>query len=175
MVAVLVLLVFLFNMTGVYILFKVEQTHIRKSIKHQIKANIPIDQLHKFVLSHSSYKELNWIRPNIEFRMGNDMYDIVHLVLCGDSIQLQCVNDKEEAILFAKLDELLQKKMEQESNTPSSPINKVMKKMKLVYIKYANNISLINKTTNEAFKIASIMNFYCSPYLEIQCPPPDSV
>jgi hypothetical protein len=162
-------------MTGVFIVFKIEQAYVRKSIKHQIKAGIPEGELHVFKLSNSEYEQLDWVRPDIEFRKDKEMFDIVRSEKLGDSIQLYCVNDKEETVLFAQLDEMIQKKMGQESNSPNSPISKVVKILKLVYVNdtciHIMNVHALRLVNN----FAEFNYFYSSPYLEVLTPPPDTV
>lgn len=155
--------------------FKMEQFRIRREMKHQIKAGIPEDELHEFNFSIKDYEQLDWVRPDVEFRIGNEMFDIVRSMTRGDSIQLNCVNDKEEAVLFTQLDELIQKKMEQESNANNSPLSKLVKLSKVFYI------TCNNKTALKVFEHKTVCyfihqsNFYFPPNIEIQTPPPDTV
>lgn len=174
-IAPLFLCIFLLNMTGTYIVFKIEQTFIRKSIKHQIKAGIPEDELHEFVLSEKAYEELDWVRPHKEFRFGDEMFDIVRAETFGNTIYLHCVNDKEEALLFAQLEEITQKKMEQESRTPNSPITKVVKILKLVYIPFDSNETLPVISNNQIQTFLGIEPMYSSPSLQVPSPPPNTI
>jgi|10_taG_2_1085330.scaffolds.fasta_scaffold06222_3 hypothetical protein len=173
--SILLLSLLIFNMTGIFIVFKIEQAHIRKSIKHQIKAGIPEEELHIFNLSKVEYIKLDWVRPDIEFRKNKEMFDIVHMKSLNDSVRLYCVNDKEESILFAQLDKMIKKKMQQESNSLNSPINKVLKLFNLIYISnQTENKSLtyyrMNKKSYHYFT-----NLYDSPLIKQPSPPPKSV
>lgn len=170
-----ILLVLTLNITGVFFVFKIQQYKVRKEIKHLIKAGIPENELHEFHLSNKDYEQLNWVRPDIEFQKGNEMFDIVRAETKGDSILLHCVNDKEEAVLFAQLDELIQKKMEKESKAPNSPINKVFKILKLVYVTSNFKDSLAFLVVKELHHFSDLKYLYSSPYLEVLSPPPDTV
>lgn len=169
------LFVLLFNTAGVFIVFKIEQAHIRKAIKHRIKAGISEDDLHHFGLSLDDYDQLDWVRPRIEFRSGNCFYDIVHSACRSDSIHLYCVNDKEESILFAELDMLMQKQMEQESNNADGPLNKVVKIFKSVYVSDGLCLLLNPDNSFDLIKFHELCTFFSSPYLEHLTPPPDTV
>jgi hypothetical protein len=173
--AISILLAIVLNLTSVFIVFKIQQCRIRREIKHQIKAGIPEGELHEFNLSKKDYEQLDWVRPDIEFRKGNEMFDIVRTETTSDSIQLHCVNDKEEAVLFTQLDELIQKKMEKESSAPNSPISKVVKILKLVYVTSDFKDSLAFLAAKELHHFADLKYLYSSPYLEVLTPPPDTV
>ncbi len=173
--SILLLSLLIFNMTGIFIVFKIEQAHIRKSIKHQIKAGIPEEELHIFNLSKVEYIKLDWVRPDIEFRKNKEMFDIVHMKSLHDSVRLYCVNDKEEAILFAQLDKMIKKKMQQESNSSNSPITKVLKLFNLIYISnQTENKSLTYYRMNKK-SYHYYTNLYDSPLIKQPSPPPKSV
>jgi len=58
------------------------------------------------------------------------MYDVVRIENLNDSIQIYCVNDEEEEVLFARLDGMIKKQMERESNSTNNPLCKVAKTIK---------------------------------------------
>lgn len=173
--SLLLLMVIIFNMTGIFIVFKIEQVSVRKSIKQQIKNGVPEDKLHYFSFTKKEFLQLNWIRPDKEFRLKKEMFDIVRSEFNGDSIRLQCVNDKQETLLFARLDELIQKKMDQNTEHSDSPIRKGLKFLKQIYMPgdfyhyiHSNSLFLtIHFTQNKII--------YTSPFLEFSPPPPDFV
>lgn len=174
--SILLLSLLIFNMTGIFIVFKIEQAHIRKSIKHQIKAGIPEEELHIFNLSKVEYIELDWVRPDIEFKKNKEMFDIVHMKSLNDSVHLYCVNDKEEAILFAQLDKMIQKKMQRESNSSNSPITKALKLFNLVYTSNQTKNKLLTHYYRMNKKSYSYcFNLYNSPLIKQPSPPPKSV
>ena len=162
-------------MTGYYIVFKAEQSRIRRSIKTQIKKGVPENELHYFSLSEEEYNHLHWERAGKEFRSGNTMFDIVRMEKTSDSIHLYCINDSEETVLFAKLDELIKKKMERESGKANSPVTKVIKAMKTVYIPDVFiDYAITVESTPSSYSNTS-RSFYSSPYIEILTPPPGTV
>ncbi|RFC55650.1 hypothetical protein [Brumimicrobium aurantiacum] len=162
-------------MTGIYIAFKIEQAHIRSAIKHEIKEGIPENELHEFNLTPTEYEQLDWIRPDIEFRKHKQMFDIVRRENKGDDIVLHCVNDKEETLLFANLEELIQNKMNKESKTPKSPLNKMIKVIKVVYVNDFTNYVFQHLSLNAENGFFETKKLYQSPNLGVPTPPPDFV
>jgi hypothetical protein len=173
--SLLLLFAILFNFTGTFIVFKVQQAQIRKSIKQQIKSGISEDELHFFRLTQAEYEQLDWERPDIEFHKDNEMFDIVRSEKVGDSIHLYCVNDKEEKVLFAQLDVMIQKKMEQDSRRPTPPISKVAKVLKLVYVTAEFSFQITSISCHEKTDFSPVNSFYRSHKLEVLTPPPNAV
>ncbi|MDP1745134.1 MAG: hypothetical protein Q8L90_06135 [Bacteroidota bacterium] len=162
-------------MAGIFIVFKLEQAQVRKEIKHQIKSGLPENDLHSFVYSKKEYEQLDWVRKNIEFRLNNEMFDIVRSENKDDTVLLYCVNDKEETLLFAQLDEMIRKKMEQESNSSQNSSGKFVK-----FFKFFNFIlpQIENKWLSEEAAqntFSELIPHYLSPYIKVSSPPPDTV
>ncbi len=173
--SILFLIVVAFNMAGIFIVFKTHQNAIRKEIKQQIKAGIPEHELHIFKLSKKEYCKLHWVREDIEFRLGARMFDIVRSENLSDSIYLYCINDTEEAILFAELDDLTLSKIQKESKGTNNQLFKVVKIVKLEYIttEFAFPINYFFENQKESHTHA--LEGYVSPNLQVLIPPPDTV
>lgn len=75
---ILLLTIVIYNMAGVFVVFKYELAKVRKEVKHQIKNGIPEDELHFFSLTQHEYEQLDWTREGKEFRYNGEMFDIVH-------------------------------------------------------------------------------------------------
>ncbi|CAN5239674.1 hypothetical protein BH09BAC1_BH09BAC1_03590 [soil metagenome] len=171
MLCILLLLVLLFNTLGFYPVFKMHQYRVRREIKHQIKQGIPKEDLHPFALHISDVKALDWEGgERKEFRHEGLMYDVVHEEIKGDSIYLLCVNDTEEDILFAQLDELVNQQMDENSSAPQSS-----KKLSDPYPLSFIDIEEATKSIN--FHIIQeqpgrFLFCYANPYQEIHSPPP---
>lgn len=96
---------------GILPIFKMKQYSVRKEIKRRIKNSIPEEELHILTFL-SPETDVEWVREGKEFVFGQRMYDVVHKEIKGDSTVFHCVNDKEEALLFAHLDDYVQKEMQ---------------------------------------------------------------
>jgi hypothetical protein len=173
--SVLLLAAVIFNMTGFFIVFKIEQSIVRKNIKRQIKAGVPNSELHSFSMSMSDYDNLEWVKAEKEFKINNSMYDVVKSSKFKDSITLFCINDKQEEELFERLDQAVQNQMERESNAPNSPLNKGIKFLKLVYKIPKSEINLIGQPPFNQNYRTLVPHSYSSPFLEKDAPPPNSL
>lgn len=73
---------------------------------------MPDSELHVLNIDASNYKELSW-HNHKEFMYHGTMYDIVHRKITGTySVTFQCVNDRQETVLFASLHEQVDKTMD---------------------------------------------------------------
>lgn len=169
----MLLFIFSLNITGVFIAYKIEQAYIRKAIKKQIKAGVSQEKLHYFKFSNKEYEKLHWKRPEIEFRIGKNMYDVVRSEKRDDSVFLFCVNDVEESILFAKLDERLNERMNNSANTKDSPIRKVNNMLKLVFFANKSALCLGVSSKQDSAGYPDIENMYSDPLIEKFSPPPN--
>lgn len=173
--SILFLVVVAFNMAGIFVVFKMYQKTIRKEIKQQIKAGIPEQELHVFKLSKEEYSKLNWVREDIEFRLGDKMFDIVRSENTDHSIYLHCINDTEEAILFAELDDLTLTKIQKESKNTKNQLFKVVKTVKLEYLPTEFVFPIDGFYTCRTASYTHTLAAYVSPYLQVLIPPPDTV
>jgi len=96
-----------------------KQYVIRKEIKRQIKNSIPKEELH-ILTFFSPETDVEWVREGKEFIFGKRMFDVVQKEIKGDSTIFHCINDKEEAILFANLDNYVQKEIQGDSKQSKS-------------------------------------------------------
>lgn len=169
------LLLILFGITGVFVVFKIEQIQIKKNIKQQIKMGIPEKKLTTFIFSNSVYKHLNWKEINKEFIIENNLFDVVGIHKMKDSVQVICIDDKSETLLFAQLNDMVKRKLEQESNLPESPINKAVKLLKSVYISKIIHFQFNNCFFKIHSKNIETHSSYISPYIENLTPPPNFI
>lgn len=171
----ILLMLFIFNMSGIFIVFKIEQAFIRQEIKNKIKGGVPEDDLHLFVLSRYEYGALNWVREDIEFRYGNEMFDVVRSQFKSDSVYLYCINDKEETVLFARLDSMIFENLNAKSKNKSHPLHYAIKLFKTSFI-FTNDVFDISEYLVELKqKSECYILFYTSPYLGVNYPPPNIV
>ena len=113
-ISIALLLLILFQSTGYLVIFKVQQQQIRREIKSRIKAGVSEDEL--VLLKFPTYwREVETFQCQFikdhEFRYNGTMYDIVRQVTRGDSTWYYCLTDEKETFLFAQLDELVKRDM----------------------------------------------------------------
>ena len=130
---IFLLFIFLFNAFGFWIAFKIKQnqiyTQVRKQIKQNLKNTVPLDALYLFnVLKGKDLPEkANWIKPEKEFRLNGNMYDVVKREKKNGQTVLYCINDKQEKALFANLEEHIQNQIAATSKNKTEK-NKTEKK-----------------------------------------------
>lgn len=94
-------------LTGIQFgILKYRQANIRKDIKRAIKEGVPEDQLVDFVFhtKEESWINLDWTKPEKEFRFNNQMYDIIETRKSKDTIYFKCIHDVKESGLFQQID-----------------------------------------------------------------------
>ncbi len=106
--AIFLTLILIFQFSGGQLLFHIQRSQIRREIKSQIKQGVPKGEMVHFRFSKSNPK-IHWHNDH-EFRFENQMYDVVHQESTADSLFLECINDNQETLLFAKLDKLVKKR-----------------------------------------------------------------
>lgn len=98
-----------------YFVFKYRQSVIRKEIKKQIKNGVAEEDLFTFAVADINTDHVEWIKPGKEFRMNGTMYDIVRMEIIDGKSYYKCINDEQEGKLFAELDEMVNKRMNDDS------------------------------------------------------------
>jgi hypothetical protein len=99
--AVLIALLFLFNIMGYYFVFSYNQNLVRIEMKRCIKAGYFADSYIVLKISNPS------INPDFkridkgEFRYKDKLYDIVSETKTGNITTFRCINDKNEEKLLA--------------------------------------------------------------------------
>lgn len=161
----------LFNLAGISLVFTFQKARLRREMKAQIKGHIPKDQLHKFSDIAAGGNDILWTRKGKEFMLNGEMYDIVYSEKEKDSTYYYCINDSEETRLFAHLDEMVGKKMKEESNSGKQSGKLIRALTSLVYI--GNEYPPLTE------RLPSVVRYYLrmdgmplAPYLEYVTPPP---
>lgn len=165
------LFIFSFNIGGTYVIFKIQQNHIRREIVHQIKKGISQKDLTSITVSSENENQLIW-KDRQEFRYKGTMYDIVRIEVLDESTKVyHCISDGQETNLIAKYNKELQKKRKDKNNRTNS----------IKTIKYIQKINPIPQKEELAFSHKVIRpNFmyhdnYASLSQEISSPPPKQV
>ncbi len=97
-------------------------------MKRAIKAGLEEESLHHFSFTKQEYEHLNWQHKN-EFQWKGVMYDVVRTKTINNIIQVSCVNDKQESVLFAHLNDHIDQfsDIEKEGKTSSKVLLKLLK------------------------------------------------
>jgi hypothetical protein len=127
----LFLIVFIWQLAGFFIYFEIERYHVRKDIKRAIKYSLPQNEFKQFNFTNAEFKELTWINDH-EFKMNGRLYDVVKKNKSNVGFSVSCIDDIQETVLFAQLDEATVSNL---NNQPEkAPIKSFVKLMKLAFI-----------------------------------------
>lgn len=125
--AILFLLLFVFNIFGLFFAFKIRQSLIKKEIKAMMKKTIPDDQLTLIIQTPDNADDFEWEHSK-EFRYHGEMYDIVKKETClGGTIKYFCFADEQETSLIDSFSKTVSNTMD-----PSGKANDFAKKISQV-------------------------------------------
>lgn len=167
----LLIAVFGYVSFGGFIQWHAELTKVRQDIKHQLKASVAPEKLHRFQLSKKEFQRLEWTRENKEFRFRDHLYDVVMKKEKGAELTLLCIRDTEEEKLFKDLNRLISNHFEKDKQDPKS-------KGKIKYLKKdwvgdpsANVFNAIQKSDYPYPNAPALFSIFP----EVMAPPPWSV
>ncbi len=138
----------LWNYIGFFTYFQIEKYSAKKAFKQKIKKAVPESDLKIFLFSPKQIENLSWYEAH-EFEYENVMYDIVSCDTTENgSIRYACVSDMQETILFAQLDQQIQRKVSDENQLPISNWKNVVSQpqflpdiSKIIWSKYFSILS----------------------------------
>lgn len=167
----MLLAIFLFNIVGYFIAFKVVQHQVRSEVKTAIKQTLTANQLTVIEIHKTEQNQLIWEEKNKEFYYKGELYDIVKTEEKTESITYYCINDKQEEQLFEHLEEHvnnyisdnhLSNKNGSKKNHPDS-----------IKLYLSNVLSPTLEITDNTAIFNTYPLFYTSACVEISSPPPE--
>ena len=132
---------FIWQLVGFHVFFQVERFHIRKDIKKAIKHSLPDKSFKEFNFTFKEFNHLDWINDH-EFKMDGRMFDVVKKKKTGIGYSVSCIDDIQETVLFAKLDEA----------TASNMHNQPEKSLFKSFMKIFKTSFIVNDYQNESFE-----------------------
>lgn len=171
-ITIFLLLIFCFNLFGFIPVFRIVQRQIRSELKTRIKESVPENELHAIDFSKHE-KDIVWIQPDKEFRLHEKMYDIVRVENVDEKIIYYCVDDVDEARLFAHLDEMVKDYLDHDQSTRGKTAKKLLKSFSKVYLP-TKNINLFPEI-GVSVNYCPFKQSYYSLLQEVGTPPPESV
>lgn len=101
--AYLLSVLMIWQIIGFVAYFEVSHFQLKKEIKLLLKQGVDQSELINFTFSHEELNSLVWVKKN-EFVYKDGMYDVVRRKnLKNNKVHLECISDKKETILFARL------------------------------------------------------------------------
>jgi len=166
-ISILLVIVFCYNIAGVFLVLNYRKQEARSVIKLRIKNSIPEKELTHISVSNAT--ELKWKRKN-EFTFKGTMYDVVRKEKGADGrIHYYCITDKQETVIFAELNRLVKENADSGNNGP--------RRSKNLYKLFASLYSLPDKKPMLVFHTVQPVEFqYNAPgssaVADIASPPP---
>ena len=114
LLAIIFLLILLQSIGGYFVLLNLQQAHCREEAEKKMKAEIPAEQLVKFVFSDAEFKQITWERTNKEFFFNHQLYDIIRHEIIANKHILLCFDDKQESKIKRQL---IEHQQQQSKNT----------------------------------------------------------
>ncbi len=171
---VFLLFIFLFNTVGYYISFKVMECEIKTKSECDIEQGITIDALTKVVINKNNTRNIEWMDDGKEMRYNGEFYDIVKSTTASKDITYYCINDEEEDVLFAALDDYINTNIADSKPVKNGSSKKLLDHV--IKIFFFNEESFSLATTPSLKKdFFSINLFYMPALIETNSPPPEFV
>ncbi len=172
--SIFLLTAFVFNLCGYLVIFKAIQFNIRREIKATLKKKLPEKDLHIICFSLKQIKDIDWEENDREFRYNGIMYDVVKWKKANDYIIYYCINDDQETCLFAQLEELTSKQLEDDNSSAGQTAKNLFKVFSAVEYISTKHFSIITPNISETESFTYFV--YCFPVvMEILTPPPNRV
>lgn len=165
------ILITLGSTTGIQIIFSSYQHAIRKQMKHLIKNSVSEDDLFEF--KFTSANDPYWTRKGKEFRVGEQMYDVVQTEEHDGHIIYNCVSDVQETELFANLGNMVRNNLGGED----SPNGNMLRNLFKLYAcdefpQFEYSLFLFEFDESACF---NYLKPFSSSSLDIDLPPPELV
>lgn len=167
----ILLFLFLWQIVGFVSYFEISHYKLKKEIKLLLKQGVPEDELVFFEFTDAQMNELIWLKKN-EFDLNGNLFDVVRKSKDKNGINhLQCISDKKETILFARLNQTISQNLGDEKH--QTPISNWMKLLKVPsnVPESSLQIELID-IQSEDFSAIPYLNQYSFESKRISNPPP---
>ena len=171
--SLVLLALFLFNVVGYFITFKLVQYQVKKEVKIAMKQRISISELTAIQINKRDLSQLVWKEKNKEFYYKGELYDIVKTEEQTESVTYYCINDEQEEKLFANLDDHIktyvvlnktnEKNSQKKNNNP------------LVKLYFVPPVRLLTSIESKLLQHLNLSFSLISLFKEIDSPPPQLV
>ena len=98
-IAIILLIRFSVQITGVPLFFHIRQASIKKTVKKRLRRRMDTESLEQFVFYTADKTEKPEWEGDDEFRYKGEMYDVVEKRVEQGKTIIVCINDKKEALL----------------------------------------------------------------------------
>lgn len=99
LIAIFFLIPVFFTQVGYYFMYSFQQKQLRREMKKEIFAGIPLSEL-ELIDPSTAGTGFQWKEEDKEFYLHDEMYDIVSTKEINGKIYYYCINDKKEKKLL---------------------------------------------------------------------------
>jgi hypothetical protein len=107
-----VIVFFLFDTAGYFLLFCLRQDITRREIRREIRMGLKEGQLTLITVTGNDESGISWIEPGREFRFRGEMYDVVKIRTENQAKYYYCIKDVKEKQLIAEFNKSRKAKKE---------------------------------------------------------------
>lgn len=164
------LILFAIQIIGFVGYFEFAHYNLKKDIKAQLKEGVPKDKLVIFDFSTSQLKNLVWLKKN-EFDLNGNLYDVVRKSKSNGITHLECISDKQEKVLFAKLNQNVSSNLgDDNQHSPVSSLFKLLQTPALPIVNFIDvQIVSLKENTTTAF---NYLDYFSLKSIKLVSPPP---
>lgn len=164
------LILLTFQIIGFVGYFEFAHYQLKKEIKSQLKHGVPKDKCVIFDFDAKQIKKLVWLEKN-EFDLNGNLYDVVRKSNSNGITHLECISDKQEKVLFAKLNQNVSSNLSDDNqHTPVSSLFKLLQTPALP-IRVFDTTNLIYFQENP-IKTFYYLDHLSMKFIQIVSPPP---
>jgi hypothetical protein len=159
------IIIFVFNISGYYLLFHILQDNIKNEIEIKKREGVKEKYLSLIIIPISKASDISWIETNKEFKYKGNMYDVVKKSIVKDKIYLYCINDTKEKQLIENYNK----------NHPSKTEKEKRERINISYQFLIPQVLIIHERISKKLKFTQDDFKYKSCFLLIPSPPPKFV
>jgi len=163
--------ILIINTVGFLAIYSISKHLHHLHIDADLAQSVKCKEYVNFRVTHSEFEHFSWRRPQKEFELNGELYDIVQMEHSHDSVTMLCYKDDHEK----KLDASLKKAMGEQNSDKSRSKTSLRTPLLQVFIQHSfDNGSLLqgaveNEGKTDFFQYISLKS---SPHLTIHSPPP---
>ncbi|MEI8201801.1 MAG: hypothetical protein WCH34_02240 [Bacteroidota bacterium] len=129
-IALSLLGVFLFYISGYYVAFGLFRHIIRVEAEQNMIKSLKYQDLQAFSFNQTLNHDFVWTENNKEFSFKGELFDVVKIISYQGEFQYLCLHDKKESVLMASFSKMLEKDF-WGNRTAKHPVSKIIELLTL--------------------------------------------
>jgi hypothetical protein len=163
--SIILILIFLFNIGGFDLWYKVLQINLQNAIRQEIRKGLKEVDLSVIIVPNYMKSGIYWIESNKEFIFNWKMYDVVKVKVQNQKTFYYCIDDKKEKQLIDNFNKNCRSKKEAEK--------RIKRVFQFEY--FPHQFLTIKSIYLSEFTFGEFIFLYNSNFYSIPHPPPELV